>query len=57
VSAPSDVVYRHFGFSKENLAMKAKEVIAFYSSSTGGGHPVAPSLIDFPRFSRIPPLH
>eukprot|EP01036_Dinobryon_divergens_P030464 gene30465-39709_t len=60
VSAPSDVVFRHFGFSKENIALRAKDVIAFYSSSSSSSssnHPVAPSIVDYPRFPMIPPLH
>jgi len=58
VSAPSDVVYKHFGFSVPNLLERAGEVIAFYRP--GGvetAHPVAPSLVDYPRFAAVNPLH
>lgn len=55
LSAPAEALYKHFGFTVPNLAAKGKEVIDFYS--TGGAYPVAPSILDYPRFPTPAALH
>lgn len=49
VSGPGGKVMARFGFTKENIAERAKEVLAFYAN-----HAV-PSLVHYPRFPSIDP--
>ena len=49
LSAPAETLFKHFGFSVDNLAAKGKEVIDFYTAQ-GAESPVAPSILDYPRF-------
>lgn len=57
LSAPADSIYKHFGFAPSSLAERAKEVIAFYSVGGDKKHPIAPSILDYPRFPTIKALH
>jgi transketolase len=50
LSAPATDLYKHFGFTPENLAVRAQEVIVFYGGGVEGSHPMAPSLLQYPRF-------
>jgi transketolase len=56
MSAPGDHVYAHFGLTKDALTPKVQEVIKFYTPS-GSSQPVAPSLLDYPRFAPVKSLH
>eukprot|EP00600_Ochromonadales_sp_CCMP1393_P008478 CAMPEP_0174957250 /NCGR_PEP_ID=MMETSP0004_2-20121128/1971_1 /TAXON_ID=420556 /ORGANISM="Ochromonas sp., Strain CCMP1393" /LENGTH=725 /DNA_ID=CAMNT_0016205345 /DNA_START=160 /DNA_END=2337 /DNA_ORIENTATION=+ len=62
-SAPAGQIYKHFGFTQENLTQRAKEAIAFYAPKTASGEldmsvqPDAPSMLDFPRCPEIPVPH
>jgi transketolase len=44
LSAPGNRLYQYFGFTLENLASKARDVISFY------GEAGAPSLLKYPKF-------
>lgn len=62
-SAPAEDLYKHFGFGVPNLIERAEQVISFYqpvnhgSDSTTTTHPVAPSLLNIPRFPVIASHH
>jgi transketolase len=56
MSAPAEQIYAHFGLTKDVLLQKSQEVIAFYTPA-GSAQPVAPSLLDFPRFPVIKGHH
>ena len=49
MSAPGGHIYKHFGFTEQNLTARAREVIQFYRSSPTG----APSLVIRPKFPQI----
>jgi transketolase len=55
LSAPADKIYEHFGFTVTNLVQRAKDVITYYT--VDGQRTYAPSLLSYPRFPVIAPLH
>jgi transketolase len=51
LSAPAPALFKHFGFTEENLVTRSRQVIAFYKGRE------APSLYEIPVFPIIAPLH
>lgn len=56
LSAPASDMFKHFGFSVENIAPIAKRLIDYYRPA-GQTHPVAPSLIEIFELPVVKALH
>ncbi|RYY81310.1 hypothetical protein EON63_15705 [archaeon] len=54
LSAPAPEIYKHMGFTVDNLAAHGMGLVRYFMKE--GGYPVAPSLLDFPSFT-TPPMH